>query len=81
MNILQAAGDPIADPVSRGANRAHEGEPEPPFEYMALLHWRASGLRQGDVAVREDWLESESAASAAGIKLRRQKERRGYRAL
>ena len=32
-------------------------------------------------AVRENWLESESAASAAGTKLRRQKERRGYRAL
>jgi predicted DNA-binding WGR domain protein len=32
-------------------------------------------------AIREKWLESESAASAAGTKLRRQKERRGYRAL
>jgi predicted DNA-binding WGR domain protein len=31
--------------------------------------------------VRENWLESESAASAAGTKFRRQKERRGYRAL
>jgi predicted DNA-binding WGR domain protein len=32
-------------------------------------------------AVRENWLKSESEASAAGTKLRRQKERRGYRAL
>ena len=32
-------------------------------------------------AIRENWLESEGAASAAGTKLRRQKERRGYRAL
>ena len=32
-------------------------------------------------AVRENWLETESAASAAETKLRRQKERLGYRAL
>jgi WGR domain-containing protein len=32
-------------------------------------------------AVRENWLESKSESSATGTKLRRQKERRGYRAL
>ena len=40
------------------------------------------GSRIGQAgAVRENWLESESAASATGTKLRRQKERRGDRAL
>ena len=31
--------------------------------------------------VRETWFESESAATEAGAKIRRQKEKRGYRAI
>ncbi|MGE5778005.1 MAG: WGR domain-containing protein [Hyphomicrobiales bacterium] len=47
------------------------------FSQWAGREWGRIG--QGG-AVRENWLESESEASAAGTKLRRQKERHGYRA-
>jgi hypothetical protein len=42
--------------------------------------WAGVGPNRAGGAVRENWLESESEASAAGTKLRRQKERHGYRA-